>query len=78
MRDIDQHALDLHPFLQEQADAQGLAIGFSERGLQVGVEAGERGFGFFDVAGREEKVEGLGLRACEEEFVDETAADSEA
>jgi hypothetical protein len=54
--EIDQHALDFHALLQQQADAHCLAIGFSERLLDVRVQADSRVLAFCRIAGRVEDV----------------------
>lgn len=78
LREIHQHTFNLNPLLQQQADAHGPAIGLPQRVLQVCVEPRSRVLALASIAGGVEDVEGLGLRAREEELVDEAAADCEA
>jgi len=75
---INQDALQLHARLEQQTDPQRAAIGLAQRLLEVRIEAAQRVVAFARVAGGEEEVQGLGLGAGEEEFVDETAAGCEA
>lgn len=75
---IHQNSFDFHTLLQQQADPHRLAIGLPKRLLNVRIQPYARVLALFRIASGVEDVQGLGLRAGEEELVDETAAGVEA